>query len=355
MGLRRIFLFISGGGILFSFSFVLLTSMTNNSHFIDTSDLALDPELQACDIRLSEPERDWISQCEHTSPLEESLDSPENHAESHEEQPAVVSETYMETFIREFEEQCSWQRIARSIANKYGMAHYRSFVFTDTRINDVYYHILGFGVALMKKKFDPSRGVKETTFLYKIMTCLAIDEYRRIVRTWRRRREDEYSEELQEHEFWAEEFGESCNWLATVDRDDTFRRYSTVTDEEIQSVKRQYLPVSLRDLPEKELQRRLSEIDRQIVDRLSEGDALSDVRNEFESLPENGGGAVDHRQFFESRRLGIIRRGNLKEPKSWSRRNTPMVLFDASEDFDWDDPDARANAVKKVVWPAAVF
>ncbi len=253
---------------------------------------------------LTQEERDWIARCEHTLAPEQVFESNENRPECREEPPAPASETVLEKFIREFEEQCSWQRIARSIANRYGMAHYRNFVFTDARINDAYHHILGFGVALMKKKFDPTRGVKETTFLYKIMTCLAIDEYRRIVAMWRRRREGEYSEESKEHAFWAEEFGRSCNGLAAVDRDDTFRLYATVTDDEMKSVKRQYLPRSLRDLPEKQLQQRLSEIDRQIVDRLAEGGTLNDVRKEFESLPENGGGTVDHRQFFENRRIG---------------------------------------------------
>ena len=270
--------------------------------------------------------------------------------------PKTISEIISEAIIRDFEEQSSWRRIARSVANRYGMAHYRKFVFSNTRIKETYEHVLSFGVALLKKKFDPSRGVKETTFLYHIMERLAIDEYRRIVNDWRRRRKGNYSEELKEHTFWTQEFGYPCSDLAAVDRDDTFRQYATVTDEEMKSIKRQYLPVSLRHLPEKKLQKRLSEIDREIVDRLAEGGSLSDVRKEFESRPENGSGSVDHRQFFESRRLGIIQRGKLKAPKSWSSvNNTPVVRWDFPENTDWSDPEAWRQAPKTVVWPAEVL
>ena len=188
--------------------------------------------------------------------------------------------------------------------------------------------------------------------MYRIMSCLAIDEYRRIMSVWRSQREADFFERLEPPDFWEEEYEASCAYLASVNDDDTFRVYSAVTDEDMKNVKRQYLPTSLRHLSEKELQKRLSEIDRQIIDRLAEGGSINDVRKEFEKLQENGGGMVSHRQFFESRRAVIIQRANLKEPKSWSRGNRPRIIGDIPDGFDWDDPDSWRNIKGTVIWPA---
>lgn len=184
----------------------------------------------------------------------------------------------------------------------------------------------------MKKKYDPAQGTKETTFLYRIMAGLAKDEYRRIAGERRRQKKAGVREVVKDPDFWETNYPLSCAGLKEVEQNDTFRQYSTVQNSEVKQLKRQYLPSSLRYLSEKELQERLSAIDREIIDRLVAGEKLTDIRKDFESRPENGSGSVGHRKFFESRRKAIIGRAGLEEPESWSRHDTPMKIVRLGEE-----------------------
>ena len=134
-----------------------------------------------------------------------------------------------------------------------------------------------------------------------------------------------------------------CKNLAKVEREEFFAIYSTVTEDEMEEIKPQYLPASLRGLSAKALREKLSAIDRTIVDRLSQGEELCDVRKDFEASESQDGKKADHRQFFENRRSAIIRRGKLQEPKSRGD-NVPLTIVELMEDGELGE--------EFVVWPA---
>ena len=232
----------------------------------------------------------------------------------------------------------SWCKLAWTIVERYRHAFCRNHVFSRSMRDEVYEHILSFGVTTMKEKFDPDYEVLETTYLYEIMERMAKAEYRRMDAERRKGRI-----EVVKAPYDLE--GKSqrpCASLARVEREELFTIYSTVTDEEMEEIKPQYLPQSLRGLSAKALQEKLSAIDRTIVDRLSQGEELSDVRKDFEESESQNGTKVDRRQFFENRRLAIICRGKLQEPKSW-KDNHPLTIVEITEDGELGE--------EFVIWP----
>ena len=234
----------------------------------------------------------------------------------------------------------AWSKIAKTIAERYRHVSCKNHVFSRSMKEEVYDYILAFGVAKMKEKYDPSYGVLETTYLFEIMVRMAKAEYRRIVEERRDRKQKYCVETVTDPFVLDEETQRPCESLASVEREEFFALCSTVTDDEMAEIKRQYLPKSLRNLPDKMLQEKLSAIDRSIVDRLSQGEKLCDVRRDFEKKERRGGKKVDYRQFFENRRSAIIRRGKLREPKLWQDEN-PLVIVNYSEDGKFGEKSVR--------------
>ena len=237
----------------------------------------------------------------------------------------------------------SWCKLAWTIAERYRHAFCKNHVFSRSMRDEVYEHILSFGVTKMKEKFDPDYGVLETTYLYEIMVRMAKAEYCRMIAERNDRKMSGCLEVVTDPFELEENSQRPCKNLAGVEREELFTIYSTVSEDEMQEIKPQYLPQSLRDLPVKALQEKLSAIDRTIVDRLSQGEELSDVRKDFEKSESQDGKKVDHRQFFENRRSAIIRRGKLQEPKSWGD-NIPFTILQLTEDDEFGE--------EFVIWPA---
>jgi len=239
-----------------------------------------------------------------------------------------IPERIKEEVAQERREFASWKKIVRRVATKFGHTFSNSFVFSDSQIEEVYDHILFYGVIEMKTRYDPTCGASELTFLYKIATYMAIDEYKRL---WQEYIDildmgaNEYEVDISLFDEYSVEDKERDN----VDFYDTFRTYWTVTAEEVQSTKRQYLPKSLRNLSDRKLQKRLTAIDREIIMRLSRGESKNEISKDIKL----GGvrSTTDHRKFVESRCRKIIDRGKLEEPASWSKRRLNSFLSSEPE------------------------
>ena len=80
------------------------------------------------------------------------------------------------------EEFRSWQHHARQVARYFGHRYYSDFTFSEQNIVDVSERILGISVTDAYRNFDPDRGVKFTTYLYRILEFYAIKEYASIRR-----------------------------------------------------------------------------------------------------------------------------------------------------------------------------
>ncbi len=191
------------------------------------------------------------------------------------------------------------QRLARHVARRYGHSFCREFTFSDQCIADVGDRILGIAVTEALRAFEPERGVKFTTFLYRILRFHAIKEYRAILL---RRLVEFDSEVLIECE------GVSDKGLDRVETADAIRFYSTIPDLEIASTKRQYLPAEYRGMDDTLLKRTLGELDREILQRLDEGESYREIRRDFQQR-----GGMDQRKFYRSRCMAIVRRGLLEK------------------------------------------
>ncbi len=198
-----------------------------------------------------------------------------------------------------FEEFRTWQRLARHVARRYGHSFCREFTFSDQCIADVGDRILGIAVTEALRAFEPDRGVKFTTFLYRILRFYAIKEYRSILL---RRLVEFDSEVLLECE------GVSDKGLERVETADAIRFYSTIPDSEITSTKRQYLPAEYRGMDDSLLKRTLGDLDHEILQRLDEGETYREIRRDFQQR-----GGTDQRKFYRSRCMAIVRRGQLEK------------------------------------------
>jgi len=190
------------------------------------------------------------------------------------------------------------QRLARYVAVRYGHCLCPEFVFSDQAIHDVTENIPGIAVTEALRTFDPDRGVKFTTYLYRFLRFHAIKEYRSILRSCLVVFD---SDALPEWENAADK------GLERVETTDAIQVYSTVSDAEIAAIRRQYLPKPFRNMGDTLLQRTLSGLDREILRRLDAGDRHSDIRRDFERRH-----GTDQRKFYQSRCRAIVRRSASK-------------------------------------------
>lgn len=194
-----------------------------------------------------------------------------------------------------FEDFSTWQRLARHVARRYGHCFCKDFVFSEQVIRDVAEHISGIAVAEAVRNFDPSRGAKFTTFLYRILRFHAIKEYRSLLF---HRFINFDSDSLLERESFHKGFEQ-------VETADAIDFYSTVPDSEIESLQRRYLPMEFQNMAGVRLKRTLGELDREILQRLNGGETHGEIRRDFEQRRLGG------RKFFRARCKAIARRGKM--------------------------------------------
>jgi len=193
----------------------------------------------------------------------------------------------------------SCSRLARYVAKRYGHCFCREFVFSEQAIRDVAERIIGLAVTEALRTFDPGRCVKFTTYLYRFLRFHAIKEYRSILHDGLVVFD---SDALPEWEITADK------GLEHVETADSIRFCSTIPESEIASIKRQYLPKPLRNMDNTLLKHALGELDREILQRLDEGENHCDIRRDFERRH-----GTDQRKFYRSRCQAIARHGKFGE------------------------------------------
>ncbi|GHT27603.1 hypothetical protein FACS18942_07160 [Planctomycetales bacterium] len=170
---------------------------------------------------------------------------------------------------------------------------------------DVSERILGISVTEALRKFDPSKGAKFTTFLYRILKFHAIKEYLVILKNVQADGVivDYDSDAMNEVECYAEKGFER------IDTMDMINFCVTIPDEEFASTKHQYLPKPLQNLPDEPLRQSLSDLDREIFELLVTDESQHEIRHDIERRWASG---TEHRKFFHSRCKAIARRGKIE-------------------------------------------
>ena len=192
------------------------------------------------------------------------------------------------------------QRLARHVAKRYGHCLCPEFVFSEQAIRDIAERIPGIAIAEALQTFDPGRGVKFTTYLYRFLRFHAIKEYRSILRNHLVAFDSKALSELE---------GTVDKGAERIETADAIRFYSTIPDSEIAATKRQYLPKALRKMDDTLLKQVLGALDREILLRLDGGDRHCDIRRDFERRH-----GTDQRKFYRSRCMAIARRGKFEKP-----------------------------------------